>query len=367
MKRSSLQTAINFEYPNRKIISHNRIKLILFALSIFSLYSVTCKKSNLDTVVSDISSVRGYRNWYIGSFRCGVFVPPSYDPNKKYPLLIFLHGYSDTTTWNLSYYNEPVVTNDPCIVLTPKCPTEETYGWGDSFDPRTTPMMAKTYEMMDLVEKSFNLDKDRYYICGSSMGGRGTYGVLQKNPDKFAAAYVECGYVNVEIAPIIAKIPIWIFHGSVDPVVPVQPARDLYQAVLNLGGTQIRYTEYLGVGHNVWDYTGKETTITSWFLAQQKGSVHTPPQKVNNFTANISAGKVTLQWDIPAENTQQPDNRIWFCKIYRNDGVIKEVYNNQNSYVDSTLIVNNTYNYKISAVNYYFKESELSSVFSFNF
>jgi predicted peptidase len=115
------------------------------------------------------------------------------------------------------WYNEPIVSKDPCIVLTPKCPKEYGYkGWGDSFDPKTSPIMEKTYKMLSMVEKAFNLDEDRYYICGSSMGGRGTYGVIQKNPGKFAAAYVECGYPNAEIAPLIAEIPIWIFHGSAD-------------------------------------------------------------------------------------------------------------------------------------------------------
>jgi len=82
-------------------------------------------------------------------------------------LIIFLHGYTDTTTWDLKWYNEPFVTEDPCIVLTPKCPKEQEYGWGDSSDPRTSPMMAKAYEMMGMVEEAFNLYKERYYIYGS--------------------------------------------------------------------------------------------------------------------------------------------------------------------------------------------------------
>ena len=337
------------------------MRYIFSYLLISGLFLTACEKEKVNPQIQDMSAVRGYQNWFIGNFRCGLFVPPSYDSNKKYPLIIRLHGYTDTTTWNLSWYQEPIVSSDPCIVLTPKCPKEDIYGWGDSFDPRTSPMMSKTYEMLDLVKKSFSLDYDRFYIYGSSMGGAGTYGAIKKNPDTFAASYVECGYVNVEIAPIVSKIPIWIFHGSEDPVVPVQPARDLYKAVLEFGGTQIRYTEYQGVGHNVWDYTGKETTISSWLLAQRKGSIHTKPAIVNNFSGEVSNGaRITLHWDIPAESGQLPDNRIWYCKIYRNGEVIQEVFNNHNSCIDSTLVSNNTYEYTISAVNYNFKESDLS-------
>jgi hypothetical protein len=338
------------------------MKLIVLFLLPSSLFFSTCEKDREDPLIKEMASVRGYKNWYIGSFRCGLYVPENYSSSKAYPLIVYLHGHSDTTTWNLEWYNEPIITKDPCIVLTPKCPVEEIYGWGDSYDPRTSPMMSKTYEMMDMVKKAFNLDPDRYYVNGTSMGGYGTYGIIQKNPDMFAAAYALCGNGNIEMAPILANIPCWIFHGSADNVVPVQPDRDLYQAVLNIGGKQIRYTEYEGVGHNVWNYTPQETTLQTWFLAQRKGSIHRAPNAVNGFSGNLSdENKVVLQWEIPAETTPPSDDNIWYCRIYRDGSVIKEVYNNQQSFTDSSVVINNTYEYRISAVNYYFKESGLSA------
>jgi predicted esterase len=326
----------------------------------------SCGKET-DPRVKKISEIRGYENFYIDSFRCGVFVPLAIDKNKEYPLIIFLHGYTDTTTWNLPWYKEPIVSNDPCIVLTPKCPKEDPYGWGDSFDPRTPPMMEKTYEMIELVKKSFHIDPERYYIYGSSMGGRGTYGAIQKNPGLFAAAYVECGYPNIAIAQIIAEMPFWIFHGSVDNIVPIQPTRDLYKAVLELGGKQIRYTEYKGVGHNVWDNTGKETTLTTWLLAQRKGSVHNAPETPEHFTGKkIDDKRILLQWEIPGVTFAPSDNNVWFCRIYRNDTILTEVYNNLKSYTDSSFLADNSINYSISAVNYYFKESKISASVTFS-
>lgn len=321
-----------------------------------------CEKDSSDPAIEKMSAVRGYENWYIDDFRCGLYVPEDYDGSRSYPVILYLHGHTDTTTWNLRWYNEPFILKDPCIVLTPKCPEEEIYGWGSSYDPRISPMMAKTFEMIGMVEKAFNLDEDRYYIYGVSMGGYGTYGVIQKNPGMFAAGYVECGSGGKEIAPILAEIPFWIFHGSVDPVVPVEPARNLYQAVLDCGGRQIRYTEYEGVGHNTWDFTRYETTLPWWLLAQRKGSNHEAPGIVKGFSAEWSGeNKVSLQWEIPAEYWPPTDNNIWYCRIYRDETVIKEVYNNQDSFVDSAVLAGNSYEYKISAVNYFFKESELSA------
>lgn len=340
-------------------------------ISLLFLFLLGCKKDDPeDGIITVMSQQRGYKDWFLDNpsaerqdFRCGLFVPPSYNADKKYPLIIYLHGHTDTTTWDLEWYNEPVVSQDPCIVLTPKCPVEEIYGWGDSWDPRTSPMMQKTYDMIDLVKKSLSLDYDRFYVYGTSMGGFGTYGMIQKNPDMFAAAYVVCGGGNPEIADALADIPFWIFHGSVDPIVSVNYARDMYGEVIAEGGTKIRYTEYEGVGHNAWDYTGDEVTLIPWLLAQHKGAAHNKPEPISNISVDLnSRQQVVLQWDLPDINSNQ-DNQIWFTRIYRDGNVVDEVYNNRTTSVDSAIILPATFNYQLSAVNYFFKESELSDGF----
>ncbi len=333
-------------------------------LSGFMMITVSCERDKReDPVINDMKAQRGYMDRYLGTFRCGLFVPPSYDHQKKYPLVIFLHGYSDTTTWDLGWYHEPVVSSDPCIVLTPKCPGEEIYGWGDSFDPQTSPMMAKTYAMIELVKHVFNLDYDRFYIYGISMGGIGTYGALQKNPGMFAAAYVECAKGNPEIAPVVAEIPFWIFHGSEDNIIDVHWARDMYQAIQGAGGTQIRYTEYHGVGHNVWDYTRNESTITPWLLAQRKGAVHGNPDGVENISVSVTDRDfIRLEWNGPADHSNA-DNQVWFYRIYRNGLLLQETY--ESSFIDSLVFTESTPVYNISAMNFFFRESSLTADISY--
>jgi predicted peptidase len=301
------------------------MKIPTSVLLLCFLIVLSCENRNIDdSMISEMSAQRGYKNWYLDSFRCGLFVPPSYDPQKEYPLIIFLHGYTDTTTWNLGWYNDPLLSADPCIVMTPKCPKEETGGWGNSWDPKTPPMMKKTYEMLDLVKEAFSLDKDRFYIYGSSMGGYGTFGVIKKNPDMFAAGYVECANGNTDMAGILAKIPFWMFHGSVDSIVPVKGARDMYDAV-------------------------------------RAGAVHGSPDTIINFRANITDGiAVRLEWNLP-DDLSNPDNQIWYCKVYRDGNVLKEVDNIFTSFSDSTINSGNTYLYQVSAVSYFFKESKWSS------
>jgi poly(3-hydroxybutyrate) depolymerase len=222
----------------------------------------------------------GYKDWYIGDFRCGVYIPPSYDPSKKYPLVIYLHGKGDTVTRNIGWYNEPAALADPSIVLTPKCPRSETGEWGNSWSSGNPPMIRKMFEMIDLVMKQYNLDEDRFYIYGISMGAIGTFGLVQRYPDMFAGGYAVCGWGDPEIAPQLSKIPFWIFHGDQDDVVPVQGSRGVYNAVIAQGGKQIRYTEFKGVKHDAWAHLNNNK-ICAWLLSQRKGAVHGSPDQVS--------------------------------------------------------------------------------------
>lgn len=331
-------------------------------LKFFTLLSViatmfSCdKQTDEEILINKMSSIRGYQNWHIGKFRCGVFVPPGYDASKKYPLMVILHGHSDTTSWNYNWYNEPFVSQDPCIVLSPKCPVEEEAGWGNSWKPEISPMMQKTFEMMDLAKKAFNLDTSRYYIHGTSMGAIGIYGVLQKKPGLFTAAYLLCGAGNPQIAPLLTKTPLWIFHGTNDYVVPAFYDKDMYDLVRESSGTLIRYTEYKGVGHDVWNYTKNETTLPWWLLAQRKGESYGTPDSARSFSMSITpVNKVKLAWEEPDKTKR--DNQIWFYRIYRNGELLKEADNNIFEFTDTSAMVNTLYAYQVSVMNYFFKES----------
>lgn len=304
---------------------------------------------------------KGYKDWYIGDFRCGVYIPPSYNPSKRYPLVIYLHGKSDTVTRNIGWYHEPAALTDPAIVLSPKCPLSETGEWGNSWSSGNPPMIKKTFEMIDIIKKQYNLDMDRFYIYGISMGAIGTFGLVQKFPEMFAGGYAVCGWGAPDAAPQLSKVPFWIFHGDQDDVVPVEGSRGIYNAVVAHGGKQIRYTEFKGVKHDAWNYVNDNKTYT-WLLAQKKGAaVHRPPDKVNNVRGKVKDGNnIFLEWEKPV-SASNPDNDLWYYKIYRNNSMIGEVDSEYLNYTDSLIDENTVYEYKISVVNYYFKESDLSA------
>lgn len=307
--------------------------------------------------IEKLSSIRGYEDFFLDSFRCGVYVPPSYSSAERYPLVVYLHGHGDTTTWNLKWYNEPLVSSDPCIILTPKCPRNEREGWGDSFHEKTSPMMDKTFEMISLAEKAFTLDTSRYYIYGTSMGGFGTFAAIRTKPGLFTAAYVKCGGGNPEMAPVLVDFPLWIFHGAKDKVVSVKWSRNMYRAIKALGGNKVKYTEYEGVGHNIWDYPRNEIM---WLLAQRKGAVHGNPDPVNTFSCTGNDTCAVLTWEPPAD-TANTDNQVWYYNIFRNGKIIREVDSPATTFTDSSIVSGNTYEYKVTVVNFFFKESEAST------
>ncbi|MDV7399811.1 prolyl oligopeptidase family serine peptidase, partial [Arthrospira platensis SPKY1] len=99
-----------------------------------------------------------------------------------------------------------------------------------------------------------SIDPGRIYVTGLSRGGFGTFDLCYRRPAMIAAAAPLCGGGDPEKAKNIAAIPLWIFHGEVDPVIPVQHSIDMYEALQKVGA-QPRLTTYSTLGHAIWQET----------------------------------------------------------------------------------------------------------------
>lgn len=331
--------------------------LIILAIFIQQLTFWGCSNEGIVQTLNDNSVLpNGYEERYYQGMRYGLFIPSSYDSTRSYPLIVSLHGSGDTVSWDLGWYHDPIQSVDPCFVLTPKSLVRSS-GWGTSWLSTHTPDMRKTLDVVDSLKAEFNLNTNRLYIYGTSMGGYGVYSVLTKNRGLFAAAFSICGGGDSKLAAIVAQTPLWIFHGSVDNVVPVQLSRDMYQAILSADGKQVRYTEYAGVGHAAWTPAWQEPTLEGWLLSQEKGVAHGSPDMVVNFRHEmIRNTQVKLLWEPPSDHSKS-DNQIWYYMLFRDHHLLAELDNIHTTFVDSTAASTSTYLYNISAVNYFFKES----------
>ena len=132
------------------------------------------------------------------------------------------------------------------------------------------PMVALMQLIDTILQENPAIDRNRVYLTGLSMGGLGTFDLLARRPELFAAAVPVCGGADPLIAPRIKDIPIWVFHGSADNVVLPVHSRRIVAALQDLGAPMVGYTEYPGWNHNSWDDTFADRTMLEWLFRQVK-------------------------------------------------------------------------------------------------
>src|SRR5688572_2494957 len=177
-----------------------------------------------------------------------ILYPENYDRNKKYPLLLLLHGGGERGNDNEKqlahgaklFLKEDNRKNFPAIIIAPQCP-EDTY-WASVKIDRTKQPFAIEFDYSaapnwpltaanELVKKMISeesVDKSRVYITGLSMGGMGTFESVYRYPDLYAAALPICGGADVnKYDKRMTKTAFWIFHGAADPVVDVKLSREM--------------------------------------------------------------------------------------------------------------------------------------------
>jgi predicted peptidase len=130
--------------------------------------------------------------------------------------------------------------------------------------------MTLVMELIDELLSELSVDKSRLYVMGLSMGGFGTFDLLSRRPELFAAAVPICGGGDARMAEkYAAHTPLWVFHGDEDNVVPAELSRIMVSAIEEAGG-DVKYTEYNGVGHNSWDPAFAEEDLLPWIFNKQK-------------------------------------------------------------------------------------------------
>jgi len=212
-----------------------------------------------------------------------LMTPQEYDPQQKYPLVLFLHGAGergDDNTAQLIHGMKDFASDEnrktyPAFVLAPQCPKDRKWveiDWSlDSHQQPENPSepLQLTLELIDALQKEYSIDADRIYVTGLSMGGYGTWDLVQRFPKKFAAAAPVCGGGDETQAKQLVGLPIWAFHGDQDKAVKPERSRRMIAAIREAGG-EPRYTEYPGVGHNSWSRTYSDPKLMEWLFAQKR-------------------------------------------------------------------------------------------------
>lgn len=242
-------------------------------------------------------------------------LPNGHDPNQRWPLILFLHGFGERSVHNepgkplsgLTVHSMPAVVesrdwNWPFIVVSPQINDE---GWITRADDLG--------RLIDRMQSKYGADPNRLYLTGLSYGGRGTWQVGLAQLQRWAALMPLCsnpGGLDAADRARLAKRPLFVVHGTEDPTGNDYPTMEAFIASFEKEGTPFYQFEYalsdqekdhypkaalsqrhvfarmMGYGHDVWTATyggrnaARKTVSFDWLLAQSlDGSPFVDPRR----------------------------------------------------------------------------------------
>ena len=227
----------------------------------------------------------------------GLYIPQNYNPKKKYPLVVMLHGAGSNHRLALRRVfgrsNEngendvetsrvfPPLKDVNYIVVSPFA--RGTMGYQGIAEKDVLDVVAD-------VKKRFNIDEDRMYLTGLSMGGGGTMWIGLSYPDMWAAIAPVCPAPPEGTLPLVANalnVPTYFFQGDADPAVKVDSTR-LWVKRFEDAGIATGYDEYPGVQHDSWVNAYAGAKIFNWFGNYKRNRF---PDRVNFTTATYQHKK----------------------------------------------------------------------------
>lgn len=210
-----------------------KIKTLLTIIAIISLLPLSTFSKNITAHRGVVAN--GYNFW---------LAEPQDTVGPK-PVVIFLHGRSlcgnDLNTVKRYGVIDAVEKGRDidAYVLAPQNP-------GSSWNPE------KIMNILEWVEKNRNIDPNRIYVLGMSLGGYGTLDFAAAYPDRIAAAIAMCGGATKRDLGVLNNLPLWIIHGTGDAAVPVSQSDKVVNEMraANPHTPRLKYDRIPGMNHS---------------------------------------------------------------------------------------------------------------------
>ena len=231
-----------------------------------------------------------------------IYVPVGYE-TAQYPVVLYLHSAGERGNDNAiqiyggaPYYlfANGFIINNPAIIIAPQCPADEqwvdtdwSYGDYSTDEVEETIYLRAAYEILMEKITDYNADVSRIYITGISMGGYGTWDMIIRYPDVFAAAVPICGAGDSSKAEVMKDIPIWAFHGDVDPIVPVSGVRKMMEAFRAINSNNFNLTVYENTYHDAWTSTYRNEDVMKWMFRQTKNPGSEQDSEISDTVSEI--------------------------------------------------------------------------------
>lgn len=210
--------------------------------------------------------VYGESQWY----NYVLYLPEGYDPadtEKKWPVIYFFHGIgeigsdlNELLSYGVLSYLQKGGKLD-AIVIAPQCP--EGSHWAD-----TDVEEGRLKQFVPEMQEKYNIDADRMYLTGLSMGGRCTWKLALAMPNTFAAIAVVCGRTNTYEFETIQNMPIWMFHGVQDSTVSFDNISKILPVLDEKQHRYYKLTIYPEMSHSIWGTVYEREDVYQWLLEQ---------------------------------------------------------------------------------------------------
>lgn len=189
-----------------------------------------------------------------------IYLPEGYESDsKQWPLVLFLHGAGERGA-DIEFVkrNGPPKLieegqNFPFILVSPQCPERSI--WDNNL------LIA----LLDEIESKYNVDKNREYLTGLSMGGHATWSLAIQYPERFAAIIPICARGYSQDVYVLKDVPVWVFHGEKDDIVPITDGEKMVRALKEVEGN-VKFTIYPEANHDAWTETYNNLEIYKWLL-----------------------------------------------------------------------------------------------------
>lgn len=199
-----------------------------------------------------------------------LYEPSNYSPTgDPVPLILFLHGRGESNgpLSIVAKWGPPrrLAAGEQMkyLVVSPQCPRESFWSADDQ--------EKRLLELLAHIRTHYNVDEDRIYLTGLSMGAFGTWRLAADHPGMFAAAVPVCGQGDPANGPKLTKLPIWAWHGTLDRAVPFEKSVEMVEAIKAAGGAKVRFTSLEHIGHASWQAAYQSSDLYDW-LDQQRAS-----------------------------------------------------------------------------------------------
>lgn len=222
------------------------------------------------------------------TLRYRILFPENFSEDKKYPVVLFLHGAGERGADNeaqLIHGSKLFLEKNkefPSIVIFPQAPEEDFWAkvridtlegkrefrFIISGDPSRS--LRAVIALMDSITSQDYVDENRIYVGGLSMGAMGTFELLARRPQMFAAAFAICGGADPEVIKSYREnLDIWIFHGEKDNVVSPELSKMMAREINSAGGNA-KLSLYPEANHNSWDPAFAEPYLLPWLFSHSR-------------------------------------------------------------------------------------------------